>query len=419
MTSVWQAATPGQGTLVGHVNQLLTTHAATFTYNGAVINTDPTLTGDATSLGAGMLAQQVVISDPVNLGSVLLALGAVGAGQDALVTLQADAAGQPSGTPLVGCVVPPEWLSVGVADGPSTYVVPLAYALSAGTYWIVIQPGCNLIGLADAFLQAVAGTDDIQWTQTTGTGGAVYSGGSWTDESYGFGVYLRDDTGTLLSTIADDAVANVSYYLPAKVTSYGYTEGSLTNVYEWVIRSLGISPNLLCRDDASFEVTVGTAVEVENATVAQTDAASLDGLYSLQVTATADGDAIAEVGPYAVNGGDAYSWVAAFLSASDSVSAVASVAWYDGDTYLSTSAGSTASVTPAGWVASNGTDTAPDTATLAFVEFACLSATGTDVFYVDGVGLFVGSAAIWSYPGVGIASARTISYVDGEMASVT
>ena len=76
-------------------------------------------------------------------------------------------------------------------------------------------------------------------------------------------------------------------------------------------------------------------------------------------------------------------------------------------------------MTPAGWVASNGTDTAPDTATLAFVEFACLSATGTDVFYVDGVGLFVGSAAIWSYPGVGIASARTISYVDGEMASVT
>ena len=257
----WQSPTPGQATLVGHVNQLLTTHSSLFVYDGAVIGTDPTLAGTAVSLGVGMLAQTFTVGAPVNLGSVLLALGALGAGQDVLVTLQADSGGSPSGTPLVGCVVPPEWLPSGVASGPSIYSVPLPYALAAGTYWIVLQPGSDL--LSYGISQLLAGVDDVQLTQSTAVSGAsVYSGGSWTTETYGFGVYLRDYTGSQLRAIADDAIPGLAFSVPAKVASYNYTSGQLTNVFEWVVRSLNVTPNVLCRDDASFEVTIGSAVVV-------------------------------------------------------------------------------------------------------------------------------------------------------------
>ena len=419
MSTVWQAPTPGQATLVGHVNQLLTTHAGLFTYNGAVINTDPTLTGSATQLGQGMLAQQVVISEPVTLGSVLLALGAIGAGQDVLVTLQADSGGSPSGTPLVGCVIPPEWLSSGVASEASIYTVPLPQALAAGTYWVVLQPGSNLIGLLGDFSQALAGTNDVEWTQSEETGGAIYSGGSWSDEDYGFGLYLRDSTGTLLTAIADDQVPNVPFQLPAKVTSFNYTAGLLTNAYEWVVRSLNVTTNQLCRDDASFEVTLGSAAEVENCSLARSDAQALDGFYSLAMTATAEGTMIAQVGPYPVTSGDIYGWTAAFLAGADSEIALASVSWYDGETYLSTSDGADITTETSEWIASSGSDTAPDTATLAFIEFTVDLAPESSVFYIDGVGLLSGSSAVWSYPGVGVGSARVIAYVDGEMVSAT
>lgn len=419
MTGAWQAATSGQATLVGHVNQLLTTHAALFTYNGAVINTDPTLIDDATSLGAGMLAQQVVLSEPANLGSVLVALGALGAGQDVLVTLQADSAGSPSGTPLVGCVVPPEWLVTGVADGPSNFTVPLASSLAAGTYWVVLQPGSNLLGGADEFVQAFAGVNDVQWTRTTSTGGAVYSGGNWTDESYGFGLYLRDDTGTLLTTIADDQIADLSYYVPAKVTSYGYSDGLLTEAYEWVVRSLGLNPNLLCRDDASFEITIGTATEVANATVSQSDAVALEGQYSLEMVPTSSGDMSAQVGPYPVTAGDLYTATAGFIAGTAPAFALVAIAWYDGDTLLSTSDGASAPVGTSGWNVQTVTDTAPASATQAYVQFAFTGTTATDDYYADAAGMFPGPAAVWSYPGVGIASMRTLSYVDGELVSAS
>ena len=420
MSNVWQAPTPGQATLVGHVNQLLATHAALFTYNGAVINTDPTLTDDATQLGVGMLGQQIVISAPVNLGSVLLALGAIGAGQDVLVTLQADSGGQPSGTPLVGCVVPPEWLPASVASEASMYTVPLPYpSLPAGTYWVVLQPGSNLIGLLGDFSQALAGINDVAWTQTEETGGAIYADGSWTDEDYGFGLYLRDSTGTLLTAIADDQVPNVPFQLPAKVTSFNYTAGLLTNAYEWVVRSLNVTTNEICRDDASFEVSIGSATEVENCALARSEDTALDGFWSLKMIATADGTMVAQVGPYPVTAGDIYSWTAAFLSAADAETAVASVSWYDGDSYLSTSDGATVDAVTSEWLASAGTDTAPDTATLAFIEFVVEDAPGSSEFYVDGVGLFAGPSAVWSYPGVGVASLRTINYVDGMMVSAT
>lgn len=419
MTAPWQAPTPGQGTLVGHVNQLLESHASAFTYNGAVINTDPTLAVTATALGANQLAQTITIAAPVNLGSILLALGAIGGGQDVLVTLQADSGGNPSGTPLVGCVIPPEWLTSGIAAAQSVYTIPLPYTLAAGTYHIVLQPGSNLIGLAGNFLQAVAGVNDVEWTRTTGTGGQVYSGGSWTTESYGFGVYLRDNTGTLLTAIADDAIPSMAYAVPAKLAAYNYTSNQLSNAYEWVARSMNITPTLLCRDDASFELGVGTATAVTNVTVARSNAAALDGKYSLRMTATALGNAIAQIGPYPVTAGDVYSWTAAFLAGSTAETALASVSWYDGATLLSTSNGAAITALNSEWVASIGTATAPATSTLAFVEFEIESAPASSVFYVDGVGLFQGPAAVWAFPGVGVASLRTITYVAGEMVSAT
>lgn len=417
MSTIWQSPTPGQATIVGHVNQLLMAHASLFTYNGAVINTDPTLTGSATALGSNLLAQAFTIGSPVNLGRIDLALGAIGAGQDVLVTLQADSGGAPSGTPLVGILVPPEWLPTGVASGASVYTLPLPADLAAGNYWIVLQPGSNLFG---GFSQALAGVNDVQWTRTTAaSGAAIYSSGSWANQSYGFGLYLRDNTGTLLRAITDDAVPSLSFALPAKAAAYNYSSGQLSNAYEWVARSLGINPTLLCRDDASFEVSVGSAAAVANATLARSNAAALDGLWSLKMTATALGNMSARIGPYPVTAGATYSWVAAFLAGSSLESAYAAVEWYDGATLLSTSNGEAVTTSETVWNASVGTAAAPATATDAYVVFVVENAPASSIFYVDGVGLFEGPSAVWSYPGVGFASLRTLTYVNGELSEAT
>lgn len=410
----WQAPTPGQATLVGHVNQLLMSHASSFTYNGAVIGTDPTLTSAATALGTTMLAHTFTIAAPVNLGRVDLALGAIGAGQDVLVTLQADSGGYPSGIPLVGCVIPPEWLPAGVAAGPSLYTVPLPQSLAAGTYHVVLEPGSTLSG---EFSQALAGIDDVQWTQSTLTSGAqIYTGGAWVSQTYGFGVYLRDNTGSVLRAIADDTVANLSYPVPAKVASYAYSNGVMTNAFLWVIRSLNVTPNLLCRDDASFESSLGSAINVVGSSLSRSTTA-LDGEYSLAMTNTVAGTMTAQVGPYPVTAGDVFSWVASFLGAANTV--LTSVAWYDGATLLSTSNGTNETASPTSWVASSGTATAPATATQAYVQFTVDSAALSSVYNVDGVGLFPGPASVWSYPGIGIATARSISYTNGELTKVT
>lgn len=414
----WQAATPGQATLVGHVNQLLTTHAAVFTYNGAAIGTDPTLTSFVTEMGSTSLAQSFTLAAPTTLGHVDLALGAVGAGQDVLVTLQADSGGAPSGVPLVGCVVPPEWLPLGVASGPSLFAVPLPQALAAGTYWIVLQPGSSL--LASGFSQALAGTDDVQLTQSTATsGGSIYTGGAWVAQTFGFGVYLRDNTGNELRAIADDAIPGLSYPVPAKVTAYAYSAGVLTHAFEWVARSLNVTPNLLCRDDASYEVSTGSAADVANASFARSNAHALDGTWSLKMTAAALGNMTVEVGPYPVVAGDTYSWTAAFLDGGSHESAQAIVAWYDGATLVSTSPGGNVTTSQTAWGASTGTAVAPATTTVAYLQFTVSSAPAASVFYVDEGGILPGPSAVWSYPGLGVATARTLTYSSGELVSAT
>lgn len=406
----WQAPTPGQATLVGHVNQLLMTHAAAFTYNGAVIGTDPTLASASTQLGDTMLAQTITIANPVTLGSVLLSLNAIGAGQDVLVTLQADSGGYPSGVPLVGCVIPPEWLSVG------TYTIPLPQSLAAGTYHIVIQPGSSLL---DEFVQALAGINDVEWVNTTGTGGQIYSAGAWTDETFGFGVFLRDNTGTQLRAIADDALPDQSYPIPAKLASYAYSSGAIATAYEWVTRSQGVIANLLCRDDASFEVGLGSAADVSNASLSRTDV-GLDGNWSLDVTASTAAVTTVQVGPYPVVAGDVYSAVASFLNLAGAASVTAQVllAFYDGSTLVSTSFGSDVA-TSTSWQASTVIATAPATTTQAYVQFQFTTpATGAQ-YAVDGVGLFQSSSSVWSYPGIGLASVRALAYSDGSLISAT
>ncbi len=415
--TIWQSPTPGQATLVGHVNQLLTTHAAQFTYNGAVIGTDPVLSTSVMNLGSGMLGQTFTLAAPVTLGRVDLALGAIEAGQDVLVTLQVDSGGAPSGIALVGCLVPPEWLPVGVASGPSLFTVPLPQSLAAGTYWIVLQPGSTLTG---GFSQALASTNDVQLTQSTATsGGSIYSAGAWTAQTFGFGVYLRDNTGTLLRAIADDSLPNLSYAVPAKVTSYAYASGELTRAFEWVTRSLNVTANILCRDDASFEVTTGSATDVVNATIVRSNVKALSGAWSLAMTAAAAGNMTVEVGPYPVVADDTYSWTTALLAGSALESAEVAVAWYDGATLLSTSAGTSVTTSTTVWEASSGTAVAPATATLAYLQFTITSAPASSIFYVDEVGLFPGASSVWSYPGVGVATARTLTYSGGELVSST
>ena len=241
--ATWQAATSGQPTLTGLINQNLTAHASYIAYSGITVPgvTDPaSITAPSTSDKLGWspnaFAQSFTpsgsLTSNVTLAAVYVALQAIGAGSDVFLSIQPDnGSGRPAGiTPAtavtdangnpVYAIIPAEWLATSAPTSiTSLAAIPLFYqpSLTPGTtYYIVLTSYSNV----------VAGVNDAMWGRANGTGGAFsYNGSAWsTSGTAPFAAYLRyTNSGTVVATVEDNGGLMKSYR--------GGTP--ITNVYTW------------------------------------------------------------------------------------------------------------------------------------------------------------------------------------------
>jgi len=446
----WQAPTQGQATLVGHANQFLVGHPSTVYYSGSTIGSNPTFAaGTADTLGSNALAFTFTLASSTTINAVYLSLGAIGAGADVLVSIQSSTGSTPqpagtSGTIYASAVIPAEWMPSGIQTTINNFHVPLACTLAAGQYWVVVQPGStiynstpgSLFTATNNYIQAATGYNDVYLSRSTATSGAsTYSSssGTWAVQTYGYAIYLQGGTtGNLLGFADDPYPVSTALSVPSKLTAYHYSVSAQINTaYEWATRSYGLVNNMLCRDDSSFEVGIGTWVAGSNTTVAQSTTRALDGTHSLALTATAAGSMAASTGVgtypasyYPVVAGQTYTASAYFYPGSTARNVSVYIQWYTSSSSSTTTTGTSVSEVLNTWtqvtsVLAGVSAVAPAGALYARVGVNISSAGAGEIHYIDQVNLNIGSSAIWSYPGVGIASKRTLSYVSLNLISVT
>lgn len=211
----WQAPVAGKQALAGHVNQFLGTHPTVYLYQGA-LQASGSPAGDVAEVSyGGYLAQAFATgANQTAAGYAVLTMQAFGTiAVPWQLSLQADAGGQPSGTPLASAAVPAEF-------APPPYErsvpVPLPAAVTPGTqYWIVAAP-------------AGAVNECLSWVRSTATSGAQTSadGVTWTPQSWGltFEVYDQSQAPPLAGTWEDSG---------ARWTWNWHTGGLLTGTWEF------------------------------------------------------------------------------------------------------------------------------------------------------------------------------------------
>lgn len=228
----WLAATIGQPTRPGQINQFLGSHSSAWLYSG---NTQQAVGGSGTGVyqssdGQYMAQTFNTTSAQTTIGQVLLQISTVGGSpinatiSPLVVSLYANLNGVPSGTPIVSTTVTEQYVYL----EPFWVTVPLAVTgLTAATpYWLVVSPA----GSATAY---------YVWQQTSLTTGASLSpdGLSWSDQAYGFMFQVYDQTGTNwppVSLTDDDG---------ARVTTFTYTATNLLST---------ITESVVAQDGASF-----------------------------------------------------------------------------------------------------------------------------------------------------------------------
>ena len=289
------------------------------------------------------------------------------------------------------------------------WAVPLAYELSAGVnYFLVVQPGS--VVNSSSYIQAAASVNDIVWTRSTATSGALtYNGSTWTTQAYGYGVALRGGVSGNLRTIADDQLVAAAYPFPLKLACYQQINGRLSSAASWTMRSLTAPINLLCRDDANFEYSIGTMTAV-NATLAQ--AGVYNGYQALEISGTATGAASAETAGYPVTAGQTYSATVLHESPSGTSTIALNIIWVNSSGAIISQASGTVTNPTGAYQQLTVTGVAPATAVKGYPQLYITSYNG-EKHYLAQLGLFQGTNILWSLPGLGMASAQTISYANG------
>jgi hypothetical protein len=235
-TPAWLAATATQPGQSGQVNQFLGTHAASIIYTGATIASQTTTGSGNSNTNATWLAQSFATGVGVSaVGRVRLMLGFTGSPTPLTVSLYANSAGAPTGSPLVSTFVPTNYLT----GGGSTVSIPLPVSVSASTtYWIVLP------AVGDA-------SDFYQWFKSNQTSGASTStnGTSWTAQTYGFLYTTIDQTPTfpLVHTWEDSGarwttVTSNANGTPSQLQELTTAQG--TNQYMYSSRSFTYSSSI-------------------------------------------------------------------------------------------------------------------------------------------------------------------------------
>ncbi len=143
--------------------------------------------------------------------------------------------------------------------------------------------------------------------------------------------------------------------------------------------------NLLSAPDSTFETGIGSWIAVTNATVSQSNAKALAGSFSLEVEATAAGAAKASTGTYPVTPSVAYLAFLSGLTASTAEGISIGLDWYNGTTYLSSTAGDTVSDSTSYWSVSSVSGVAPVTATGVRITYSFTAAAASEIHYLDDV----------------------------------
>lgn len=230
-TPSWLAATSGQQTQAGQVNQFLGTHSISFLYAATQIGAQTTLGAGSTNTNGLYLAQTFTTGgSAVNVGRLVIDLSSTLNPAPATLSIQANSGGAPSGTPLVSVAIPKEYVA-------ATHIVtiPAPCALSASTqYWIVV----NAVGDASNF---------YSWFKTNQVSGASTSanGSTWTTQAYGFYYAYFDQSviAPIRHTWEDSGARWTAWsYSSDKLSVYQeYTVAQGTGQYVYSSRSLSYS----------------------------------------------------------------------------------------------------------------------------------------------------------------------------------
>lgn len=210
----WQAPVSGQPGLAGAVNQLLTTHPATFVYAGVLAASETTgAPGTVASNGTWIGQSFTAGASQTTTGYVVLTVSFTGSPDPWEFSLQAGSSGVPSGTALASAWLPPAFTPA--SPGPVTVLLPASGLTSGAQYWIVAaaQGDAN-----DCFTLSKSNQTSGAATSTDGT--------TWTAASYGllYEVYDGSTNGNLTGIWEDSG---------ARTTVFAYTGGLVTQVQEF------------------------------------------------------------------------------------------------------------------------------------------------------------------------------------------
>lgn len=233
----WLAATSGQQTLAGQVNQFLTTHSATFVQAGAQRAAQTTAGSGSVSSATQWIAQSFTTSaSQTSTGYVIVTASVSGTPSPWTFSIQASSSGTPSGAPLASTPLPREF--VPATAGLAAAVLPVSGLSPNVTYWIV-----------------AAATGDVgdffTWSKSNAGSGAALSvdGSSWSPQSFGMLYQVWDGSPTPpLIGIWEDSGARwtLCKYVSGRVSSVSeFTAGQTAGGYTASVRALSYSGTLL------------------------------------------------------------------------------------------------------------------------------------------------------------------------------
>jgi hypothetical protein len=224
----WQAPVAGQPALAGSINQFLGTHPTTFLYAGTQQATATGGSGGLPSNGLWLAQRFTTGSAQTAVGYVTFASTVTGSPPPLAVSLQADSAGQPSGTALASVSFPYQLAA-------STVTALLPAAVSPGTqYWLVTMPAGD-------------SGDYFAWTKSSAGSGCLTApdGVTWSAQTFGlrYSVYDQSPVPPLIGIVEDSGqrftlLGWSGSYGPTSVqectagqTATGYAEASRTLSY--------------------------------------------------------------------------------------------------------------------------------------------------------------------------------------------
>ncbi len=161
--------------------------------------------------------------------------------------------------------------------------------------------------------------------------------------------------------------------------------------------------NALSANQASLETDTTGWTAVSNCAIARTTAQAADGTASLSLTASASGDMTASTTTatkFEVTANQEFSAIASFRASSTTRSVATGIRYLNSaGTTISTTFGTSVTDSSSAWTEAMATVLAPATATHAQVFVKVISATTSEVHYVDKIAFHAGDTAVYSRGG--------------------